>query len=588
MCGIVGYIGHRNCFPILIKGLKRVEYRGYDSVGLALLSRDSFEVFKKVGKVNELEGEISNLSSNSCLGIAHTRWATHGGITEENAHPHVDCSKGIAIVHNGIIENCNELKEELILKGHTFLSETDSEIIAHILEEEYKSNKDYIKATLNTVSKLKGSFALLAVIKDLELIIGARLDSPLTIGIGKDEYFVSSDILSFIEYTDDVIFLNNREVCFIKRDSLTLMNFDGSEIKRDIVKVAKELSDLSNKVFEHYTLKEIHEQTQVVRLALLQDEKRFKTFLEGIKRAKKIYFTGCGTSYHACVLATYLLAKFPKLTSEALIASEFDSIFELIDKDTLLIAISQSGETADLLSCVREAKAKGAKVFALVNNVNSSLVREVDLFLPLNCGPEVGVAATKSFIAQLALLYLISLSLKGDNSMIKELYNLSNSIEEVLKLEEDIKRLALKYKDSKDFYFIGRALHYPIALEGALKLKELSYIHAEGLAAGELKHGPLALISDGTPTLAINPSDETYQRTLNNASEMKARGAKIIGLSDENNSLYDDFIKIPKVMEVFYPIIEVIPLQLLAYYVTLQRKLNPDYPRNLAKSVTVP
>ena len=583
MCGIIGYIGKRDALPILLKGLKRLEYRGYDSVGLAILFNKDLQIFKKVGKVKDLEEEVKKYKLKAYLGIAHTRWATHGSVKECNAHPQISCKGEIAIVHNGIIENYKEIKEEL--KDHKFLSETDSEVIAHLLEEEYNKTRNYIKATLNTVAKLKGSFAFLALIKPLNLIIGARLDSPLAIGIGNKEYFLSSDVLGFVEYTDDVIFLNNREVCFILNDSLTLIDFDGKRIKGEITKVAKELIDLSNTAFEHYTLKEIHEQSKVISLALKQEESRFKLFLEGVMKADKIYFTGCGSSYHAALLASYLFNRFLKLNTNSVMASEFEGIMEILDSKTLIIGISQSGETADLLSCIREAKKKRAKVYAIVNNINSSLAREVEIFLPLNCGPEVGVAATKSFTAQLALLYKLSLSYNTE--LLDEMKNLELYVQEVLKLEKDIKELALKYKDSKDFYFIGRGIHYPIALEGALKLKELSYIHAEGLAAGELKHGPLALISEGIPTLVINPKDDTYNKTLSNASEVKARGAKVIGLSDEFNSIYDEYIRIPKVKEIFYPLLDVIPLQLLAYYITLQKELNPDYPRNLAKSVTV-
>jgi len=583
VCGIIGYIGKRDALPILLKGLKRLEYRGYDSVGLALLFNKDLKIFKKVGKVKDLEEEVEKYKLKTYLGIAHTRWATHGAVKECNAHPQISCKGEIAIVHNGIIENYKEIKEEL--KDHKFLSETDSEVIAHIMEEEYDKTKDYVKATLKTVAKLKGSFAFLALIRPLNLIIGARLDSPLAIGIGDREYFLSSDVLGFVEYTDDVIFLNNREICFILNDSLTLMDFDGNKIKGEITKVAKELIDLSNTAFEHYTLKEIHEQPKVISLALKQEESKLKLFLEGIMRSDKIYFTGCGSSYHAALLASYLFNRFLKLNTNAVMASEFEGIMEILDSKSLVIGISQSGETADLLTCIREAKKKGARVYAIVNNINSSLAREVEIFLPLNCGPEVGVAATKSFTAQLTLLYKLSLSYNTE--LLYEMKNLDLYAQEVLKLEKDIKELALKYKDSKDFYFIGRGIHYPIALEGALKLKELSYIHAEGLAAGELKHGPLALISEGIPSLVINPKDDTYSKTLNNAYEIKARGAKIIGLSDEFNPIYDEYIKIPKVKEIFYPILEVIPLQLLAYYITLQKELNPDYPRNLAKSVTV-
>ncbi|MEM2634535.1 MAG: glutamine--fructose-6-phosphate transaminase (isomerizing) [Nitrososphaerales archaeon] len=588
MCGIIGYIGEESAATILLNGLKRLEYRGYDSAGICTIDQNKIQVKKGVGKVDEIHKKLNLTDLSGNIGIAHTRWATHGKVTIANAHPHTSCKEDIAIVHNGTIENYQELKEILIKDGHNFKSETDSEVIAHLIEKFYLEYKDEEKAVLTVANMLKGAFAFAAIFqKNPNILIGVRKDSPLVIGIGKDGYFLASDILAFIDHTDRAIFLDNQEIAIVSRKGVKILTFNGLEVNKSITQVAWEVSDVSKKEFKHFTLKEIKEQVYTVRAALNQDLNKIDEFCNKIKNAKRIYVVACGTSYHAGLMAKHLFNKLAKIYIEPIIASEFLHYGDLTDGGSVIIAISQSGETADVLNVVREARKQGLKVFAIVNSVSSSLVRESDLSLFINCGPEIGVAATKSFTSQLVIIYLLALKLAGLSIEDSGLLKLSKYVREVLKLEDEIQKISLKYYNNGDFYYVGRGPHFPIALEGALKLKELAYIHAEGMPAGELKHGTLALINDGTPVVVLNPYDETYFETLGNAAEMKARGAKIIGVSDRMNEIYDDFIHLPTVNKLLYPIIEVIPLQLLAYYITIARKQDPDYPRNLAKSVTV-
>jgi glucosamine--fructose-6-phosphate aminotransferase (isomerizing) len=585
MCGIIGYIGDRDATPLLVNGIKKLEYRGYDSWGLAII-QDEISLVKSTGKISEVK--LGPLEPEGRIGIAHTRWATHGGVTNENAHPHISCEKEIAIVHNGIIENYQEIKESLLVEGHCFTSQTDSEVIAHLLERYYRKSKDIRKALLATVKKIKGNFAFLAIFQDEpNMIVGARKDSPLVLGLGKDEIFLASDVLSFIEHTDKVVFLDNLEIAMVKKGSLRIFDFKGKEVEKGITQVAWEASDLSKKEFAHYTLKEIYEQYDSIKSSLYQDPVKLREFSKSIREAKKLFITASGTSFHAGLVARYLFSKISKVYCEAILASEFGQIIDWVDKDAVVLAISQSGETADVLNAIKGAKEKGAKIFSIVNVMNSTLDRESHLAFYLNCGPEIGVAATKSFTAQLALIYLLAFAIADDLIGSNKLRKLNDYVEFILKEEERIIEIAEKYKGSNDFYFIGRSIHYPIALEGALKLKELSYIHAEGMAAGELKHGTLALIDNKTPVVVLNPEDSTYYETLSNALEMKARGAKIIGVSNLNNEVYDDFILLPKIEESLYPIIEVMPLQMLAYHIAVNRGADVDRPRNLAKSVTV-
>lgn len=587
MCGIIGCVGNGNVASVILGGLKRVEYRGYDSAGIAVLYDNEIVVKKGVGRIEEIEREKRLSSLLGSVGLGHTRWATHGGVSEKNAHPHTSCANEIAIVHNGIINNYLRLKKKLISLGHKFKSETDSEVIAHLIEEEYKNTKDPIRATIRSVKKLRGQYAIAVLFKDMpNRIIGARKDAPLLIGLGKGESFIASDVLAFIEYTDKAIFLDNFEVAEIRDNGVRIFRLNGREVRRSPVQVAWELADVSKLDYAHYTLKEIHEQDRAIINALYQNDERVSEFVKSMRNARSIFITGAGTSYHAGLIMKYRLAKDARMKSDTVLAGEFKSIIDFVDDGSVLIAFSQSGETADVLEAIRDAKRRGAKILSIVNAAGSSLARESDTMLLLNCGPEIGVAATKSFTAQIMISNIVVDRLVGRKRSYRH-EELSKMIKDALRTEKEIERIASIYKDKNDFYFIARGLHYPIALEGALKLKELSYIHAEGMPASELKHGTLALISNGTPVVVINPSGHVYDDTLSNAEEIRARGADVIGISDRESDIYTHLIKIPRAEENLMPILEVIPLQFLAYYTAVYRKNDPDYPRNLAKSVTV-
>ncbi|MEM2883349.1 MAG: glutamine--fructose-6-phosphate transaminase (isomerizing) [Nitrososphaerales archaeon] len=585
MCGIIGCVSDSDVLEILLDGLTNMEYRGYDSVGVGVHDGKTIKVIKVVGRVAELAKNPDLKSTRGKIGLAHTRWATHGGVTPENAHPHLSCDRSIAVVHNGIIENYQLLKNELELNGHIFRSTTDTEIIPHLIEEELKTGRNQRDALLAAVNKLKGSYAFLVLFRDLnDRLYGVRKDAPLIIGLGENKNFVASDVLSFLKHTKEAIFLDNFEVAEVRRNSYTIWNFNGEEVLHTISTLAWEATSFQKKEFTHYTLKEIHEQRESIFKAFNQDINEVDRFCLSLQGVNRVYIIGAGTSYHAALIAKHLFIKMAKLPAEVILASEFEDYIPLVDEDTLLLAISQSGETADVLSAINVGKRKGASVLSIVNTPTSSLARESDYTLYLKCGPEVGVAATKSFTAQLAVIYSIAFRLSNTAA---DLQRLSKAVNRVFDVERQLAYLAQVFLTAKDCYFIGRGLNYPIALEGALKLKELSYIHAEGFAAGELKHGTLALISEGVPIVALNPNDKTYHDTLSNVAELKARGAKVIGVSDVANPLYDYYVEIPSVESIFYPIVEVIPLQMFAYYSALERGQNPDYPRNLAKSVTV-
>ena len=594
MCSIIGYRGKNSAAPILVGSLKRMEYRGYDSVGVALFDSGNILVRKGTGKVVEVNKNLGISQMAGKVGIGHTRWATHGGVTDRNAHPHSACNNNIAVVHNGIIENYKELKEELASLGHTFASETDSEVIAHLLETYSSSSSNgsgstqgIKEALIQTCKKLKGNFAFVAVFQD-GTICGARYEEPLIIGVSSEGYFVSSDVLGFLEYTDKAIFLENGDICIIDNNSkLDIFNLEGKAIDHPITQVAWELGDIDKGRYAHYTLKEINEQKITVVSAGRQDEEAINRFSHLVSNAKSIYITGSGTSYHSALIFKHMLARFGKIRAETVMSSESQYALSSIDNDSVLIAISQSGETADVLDSVRLAKNQGAKIISIVNVTTSSLARISDIFFSTNCGPEIGVAATKSFTAQLALIYkLIDKLCKGCIATSSAEFSLA--VQSIINNQASIMRIAEQMKDCRDIYLLGRSLHYPIALEGALKLKELAYVHAEGIAAGELKHGPLALMEKNTFVIMLNPHDATFSGTISNAHEIKARGATVIGLSDRNDAVYDHWIEIPHIeQDAFYPIVEVIPLQILAYQLALAKNADPDYPRNLAKSVTV-
>lgn len=586
MCSIIGYKGNEHASTVLIEGLKKMEYRGYDSVGIATIKSGKLLIRKGVGKVAEVNKSLRLDELPGKLGIGHTRWATHGGIVDSNAHPHLACNSTIAVVHNGIIENYDELKDELYRSGHKFSSETDSEVIAHLLEEYFEITGDIRLSMIFTCKRLVGSFAFVAVFNSSTLC-GARYDEPLIVGVGNDDYFLSSDILGFLNHTDRAIFLDNRDIVVINDSDISFFNFDGDRISRKITQVAWELGDADKGKYSHYTLKEIHEQHQTIVKSMDQDKKNLEKFCKIITDAKNVFITGSGTSYHSALIAKQIFSK-SKIHVEPIMSSEFQYSADLLDENSVLLAISQSGETADVMHSVKSAKEMGAKVLSIVNIPTSSLARLSDSYLEVNCGPEIGVAATKSFTSQIALLhYVADLIGKKSNGIFSSKDFLTKAINQVLELDSQIERVANQIKGSKDVYILGRSLHFPICLEGALKIKELSYIHAEGMAAGELKHGPLALIDNNSIVIVIHPDDSTYGDTLSNIHTIKSRGAKIVGISNKKHEIYDYQLTIPTISESLYPLIEVIPLQLLAYYLSICNNANPDYPRNLAKSVTV-
>lgn len=590
MCSIIGYSGKLNlAAPLLVDSLKKMEYRGYDSVGIATLNNGNILVNKGVGKVAEVDKELNLNSLPGQIGIGHTRWATHGGVNDKNAHPHYSCSSNIAVVHNGIIENYEKLKKELVNEGHIFKSQTDSEVIAHLLEKHYKaSNNDIKKTMFETCKSLKGSFAFVAVF-DNGVISGARFDEPLIIGINSEALFLSSDVLGFLKHTDKSIFLDNGDIVILENDSFTIFDDSGNVVQRPLTQVAWELGSAEKGKYAHYTLKEIHEQTTTL-LKPLNDSNDFATFCDFLNKASNIYITGSGTSYNSGLLGKLLLSKYARKKSEVYMSSEFQYFSDTIEPNSVVIAISQSGETADVLHSVKKAKETGAKILSIVNIPTSSLARMSDSYVTLNCGPEIGVAATKSFMSQLMILYKIISTLSNQYISLAEteLKNLQNIINKVLGLDDKIRGL-IDTLDSniKDIYILGRSIHYPIALEGSLKIKELAYIHAEGIAAGELKHGPLALIDKDSVVIVINPEDETHLDVISSSNEIKSRGAFIIGISNLRNEVYDAFVELPAVADYLYPIIEIIPLQLMSYYLAIKKQVDPDYPRNLAKSVTV-
>ncbi len=585
MCSIIGYYGKEFAAPIIVKGLKRMEYRGYDSVGVATESNNQIKLKKGIGKVNEVNSKIQLDSLPGKIGIGHTRWATHGKVTEFNAHPHSSNSEKIAIVHNGIIENFEELKKQLEDEGYNFKSETDSEIIANLLQKHYEKTKDVKETILKTVSEIKGHYAFVAMFENGQLV-AARFHEPLIIGVGQDDFFLSSDVLGFIEYTDNAIYLENGNFIILETSKFQILDFQGKDAKYGITKVSKEFGDTYKGDYAHFTLKEIYEQHETILKAGEKTEEAIEKAANYIKHAKNIYVTGSGTSYNSALIAKQILLKYVKIKAEPIMSSELQFSPESIEKNSIIIAISQSGESADVLDAVKIGKQANCKIIAIVNLMTSSLVREADVIIGMNCGPEIGVAATKSFTSQLVVLYKIVQKL-SDNKITINFKKFAESILKILENPVKIQKIAKELKNISDIYVLGRGINYPIAKEAALKLKELTYIHAEGIPGGELKHGPLALMDSNVFVIIINPNDSTYSDTLTSAREIKARGAKIIGVSDIESSVYDYWIKMPKIDQVLYPISEIIPIQFLSYYAALEKDADPDYPRNLAKSVTV-
>jgi glucosamine--fructose-6-phosphate aminotransferase (isomerizing) len=610
MCGIVGYIGDRTALPLLVQGLRRLEYRGYDSAGLTVQNNGHLETMKAVGKIAELEKVLSkNGAADSTIGIAHTRWATHGAPNEVNAHPHVDCKEEIAVVHNGIIENAPALRKKLEALGHKFRSETDTEVVAHLIEEAFKGNLE--EAVRAALLQVEGAYGLAIMSsKDPGKIVVARNGSPLLLGIGQEgEYYVASDVAAILAETNQVVYLDDGEVAVMSKDGYQTFALRGGPVTKEVEQVSWDLDEIEKSGHEHFMLKEIFEQPKTLRDTMrgriLQEEGNVRLggvtlSPEELKAIENITIIACGTSWHSGLLGEYMLEEITRIPVEVEYASEFRYRAPVVNDKTLAIAISQSGETADTLAAMREAKERGARVMGIVNVVGSSIARESDFGIYLHAGPEIGVASTKAFTSQVLALLLFTIHLgrvrgtltaEQGRELIAEIKELPDKVEQVLDLHDMIRELARTYKAAGNFLYLGRGYNFPTALEGALKLKEISYIHAEGLPAAEMKHGPIALIDDNMPVVIIAPQDGVYSKVLSNIQEVKARHGRIIAVVTEGNAdltkMVDHLIPIPRTSSLLTPILATVPLQLLAYHVAVMRGCNVDMPRNLAKSVTV-
>ena len=581
MCGIIGYVGEGDANSVVVRGLKGLTYRGYDSCGIAVLSNGTLTIKKDIGKIEDVDAKLNFSEPRGKIAIGHTRWATHGGVSPVNSHPHSDCTGTIAIVHNGIIENYNELKRRLEARGHKFKSQTDSEVIAHLIEE--LDSGSFWDACKKAFSLLRGSFAVLAIKAGEDVIVGVRKDSPLVIGIGKDENFVASDIYAILPFTKNVIFLQNYDMLLLRADGLKIENLKHGSVEPRIETLDVQRAEADKKNFHHFMIKEIMEQAEAFERAFKQDSSKIEKIVEAIKKAKSVVLLAAGTSYHACLAANYFFSR-AKVFSKAVVASEFDNFLDLVDRDTLIIAASQSGETADVLHAIRKAKERGAMVVSIVNVYGSSLARESDESLMMNAGPEVGVAATKTYITELAIFLLLYSRLTCKEFIVDEI---KAKILDLLSRSrrEYIERVAEKLKDKNHVFLIGRGLGFITALEAALKIKEISYIHAEAFPGGEIKHGTIALIENGTPCIVF-VGRENKDDVLANAHELRARGGFIVGVAEENSKIFDLWIKVPEDGEASL-IYQIIPMQLLAYMLAVMRGCDPDHPRSLAKSVTV-
>lgn len=608
MCGIVGYVGTKQAQPFLINGLTKLEYRGYDSAGIAVFDGNKINLEKCVGRLDALKNKIKGHEPQGTIGIGHTRWATHGGPSDVNAHPHMDCKGDFAIVHNGIIENYLPLKEGLIAKGHKFLSETDTEVVVHLLEDLYDG--DFEAAVREVLKKIEGSYSLLFMSRrDPDMLICTKKDNPLIIGLGEGENFIASDIPAIIEYTRRNYIMNDGEIAVVKKDSIAVTDRDGLPVTKKVFEVNWNAEAAEKGGYEHFMLKEIHEQPKAIRDTItsriakdnmnvtLNELKWNKEYLDCFH---KVFIIACGTAYHAGLVGKYYIEKLARIPVEVDIASEFRYRDPIVDEHTLVIVMSQSGETIDTLAALKESKRLGAKTLAITNVVGSSIAREADEVLYTWAGPEIAVASTKAYTTQLVLMFLLALYMAGlkktvtpqrTQQLLTQLRELPTQIDKTLEDTEPIKTFAKQYGFNEDVFFIGRSLDYNVALEGALKLKEISYIHAEAYAAGELKHGTLALIVEGVPVIALATQKSVYEKTISNIKEVKARDAVVIGITSEDNDdlikCVDHVIKVPCTDELLIPLLTVVPLQLLAYYAAITRGCDVDKPRNLAKSVTV-
>ena len=607
MCGIVGYLGKNKAAEILVEGLSKLEYRGYDSAGIAIIENGKIEENKCKGRLANLEEKISSLTIQGTVGIGHTRWATHGEPSDVNSHPHLNQDGTIAVVHNGIIENYIELKEWLTKEGYTFKSQTDTEVIPHLVN--YYYNGDLLDALIKATKKLQGSYAIGVISKnEPDRLIAVRKDSPLIVGIGEDENFIASDIPAILNHTRDIYLLEDGEFVVMDRNGVKLLTEEKEEIKKEIFHVTWDATSAEKGGYEHFMLKEIHEQPKAVKDTLksrivLNEKVKLDDFhmtKEEIEDINRVYIVACGTAYHAGVVGKTILEKTIKLPVEIDVASEFRYREPIIDNHTLMIVLSQSGETADTLAALRLAKENGARVLAITNVVGSSVAREANDVLYTWAGPEIAVASTKAYVTQVVTLYIVSLyfaeirhtmTKEAIEEVKEELLTISEKIEEIIESEEYIKEIAKEFKNNEDMYYLGRGFDYAVAMEASLKTKEISYIHSEAYAAGELKHGTIALIEEGTPVVAIATQEHLFEKTVSNVREVTTRGAKVLGIAMEGHKdiekVVDKVIYIPRIMPLLAPVLAVVPLQLLSYYIAKSRGCDIDKPRNLAKAVTV-
>lgn len=609
MCGIVGYIGDKDACKVIVEGLKRLEYRGYDSAGIALLREKHIDVTKTPGKVSKLEKMVSGLRPAK-IGIGHTRWATHGEPNTVNAHPHTDCSGNIAIIHNGIIENHSSLKTKLTSLGHTFKSQTDTEVLAHLIEEFYSRTENLEMAVRLALKDVNGTFGIVVLsAAEPDVLVAARRGSPLLIGLGDSENLIASDASALIRHTRDVIYMHDNEIAVITRTNVSLKNLDDEAVEREAEHLTFDLEQIEKGGFAHFMLKEINEQPETVlnafRGRLIDDEGVSKMgglreVEEKIVNARRFVILACGTSWHAALVGKYILEQYAQIPVEVDYASEFRYRNPVLVEGDVVWAISQSGETLDTLAALREARQRGVPVYGIVNVVGSTIARETDAGVYIHAGPEIGVASTKAFTSQLAVLNLINLlvarkrktiTAEQGKEIVEEMHRLPGKIRQILDNTAQIEAIAEEFKESRNFLYLGRGVNFPVALEGALKLKEISYIHAEGYPAAEMKHGPIALIDENMPAVFIALRDSTYDKILSNIQEVRARKGNVIVIANEADGrlkeLAEHIIEIPETLEILSPILSVIPLQLLSYYMAVKRGCNVDQPRNLAKSVTV-
>ncbi|MFB3056923.1 MAG: glutamine--fructose-6-phosphate transaminase (isomerizing), partial [Ignavibacteriaceae bacterium] len=596
MCGIVGYIGEKNCIPILINGLKRLEYRGYDSAGIGFIANGNSGIVKNKGKVSLLEDKMKDLQLYANLGIGHTRWATHGIPNEINAHPHSNANNSLFLIHNGIIENYRVIKQELENQGYHFKSDTDSEVLVNLIDRFLTLGFDLCKSVQLALNEVVGTYGIAVIYKDEpDKIIAARKGSPLVVGVGNNENFIASDVSAILAHTKQVVYLDDGEMAVIRKDNFLVKTIYDIEIEKEIHEISTTLDEIDKGGFPHFMLKEIMEQPESVRNSmrgrLLPEEGRAKLggiseVVDRLVNSKRIIITACGTSWHAALVGEYMIENFAQIPTEIEYASEFRYRNPIINKDDTVLVISQSGETADTLAAMREAKSRGALVLGICNVVGSTIARESMAGIYIHAGPEIGVASTKAFTAQLVVLSLITLliarrknlSMAEGKKIVEALNSLPDKITDILKLNDRIEQLAEKFKDANNFLYLGRGYQFPVALEGALKLKEISYIHAEGYPAAEMKHGPIALIDENMPVVFIAPKDSAYDKVVSNIEEVRARGGRLIAIASENDNdidrLVDDTIKIPDTVEMLRPILTSIPLQLLAYHIAVKKDLN--------------